>query len=80
MNLNYCSHLKIHFKSIDIENMKYVFLNFLAMYISHTIINNGIICGINKIENKIISVDFVNFIRTIKLHFVLLNEPTLNPK
>ena len=50
------------------------------MYISHTIINNGIICGINKIKNKIISVDFVNFTTTIKLHFVLLNEPTLNPK
>lgn len=46
----------------------------LIDYIAHIIINSEIICGINKIGNKILSIDFVNFTRTIQHHFVLLNE------
>ena len=52
----------------------------LIDYIAHIIINNEIICGINKIRNKILSIDFVNFTRTMQHHFVLLNGSTLNPK
>lgn len=49
-------------------------------YISHIVINSEIICGINKVGNNILSIDVVNFTRTIQCHFVLLNGSTLNPK
>lgn len=60
--------------------MKYIFKLCGYVYILYIIINNGMICEVNKMENKIIPIDFVNFIRNIKHHFVLLNNPTLNLK
>ena len=60
--------------------MKYIFKLCGYVYILYININNGMICEVNKMENKIIPIDFVNFIRNIKHHFVLLNNPTLNLK